>query len=101
MTASKKRTNTAIRLIRKQTRGFRVGEWLYLFGCRVDGELVYGSFYINEIKKHNESTRTFLCRGAPGASSKTWAVMEFPSTYELHRIAGEPLGCIIREEEFA
>lgn len=95
-----KRKNMAIRLIRKRVRGFRQGEWLYLFGCRIDGDLVYGSFYIEEIKKHSESTRTFLCKGVPGASSRNRVLVEFISEHELHRIAGEPLGAIIREDEF-
>lgn len=91
----------AIRLIRKQARGFKVGEWLFLFDCEDthNGLTHRGSYQIGEIKRRTESTLTFMCAGAEG-SSTNWAVLEFPREQEIHRIAGEPLAFIIREDEF-
>lgn len=94
----------AIRLIRKQARGFRVGEWLFLFDCKDSThDVTYrGAYEIREIKWQTESTVTFYCAGVtPLQSSTTWAMVEFLRDQEVHRIAGEPLGYIIHEEELA
>jgi hypothetical protein len=97
-----KRKNSAIRLIRKRARGFRVGECLFLFDCvdPFNGFTYRGSYQIREIKHLTESTVTFICDGTGLHSSTTWACIEFQRDQEVHRIAGEPLGYIIREDEF-
>lgn len=90
----------AIRLIRKQARGFRVGEWLFLFGatCPITGRTFRGAYEISEIKRMSDTTLTFMLDGT-AASSHEWATVEFLRDQEVHRIAGEPLGFIIHEEE--
>lgn len=97
----RKRKNMAVRLIRKQVRGFRQGEWIFFDSFYDDKGPIHGSYYIREIKKHTEATRTFLCEGVRGASTRDWIVVEFLSATELYRIAGEPVAIIIHEEEFA
>jgi hypothetical protein len=91
----------AIRLIRKQARGFRVGEWLFLFNCHdsMSGLTHRGTYQIREIKRQTESTVTFICDGTGVHSSTSWALVEFLRDQEVHRLAGEPLSYIIREEE--
>lgn len=96
---SKKRRNTAIRLIRKKASGFREGEWLYLTNCHSSyyGRM-QGCYFISEIKKMSDEGRTFILRGVEGKSTHNYAVLEFRFTTELYRLAGEPLGYIIQED---
>jgi hypothetical protein len=113
--------NTSARLIRKAARGFRVGEWLYLFESwdGYTGETLSGSWYIDEIKHHTDETVTFMAKPirlvpsgsfyrepdlicpVPGgsliATGTRW--LEFKRDEELHRIAG-PVLYVIREAEF-
>lgn len=119
-----KRTNTAVRLIRKQARGFRDGEWLYLFECydAYNNTTLRGPYLITEVKHHTESTVTFhtkpirhvpfgtiyngldaIVANSPHGTfvASGYRSFEFDRDTELHRIAGEPLTDIIREEEFA
>lgn len=118
-----KHTNTAARLIRKRARGFRVGEWLYLFECydAYDGRTLRGPYLITEIKYHTESTVTFMTKpikhvrfgqtynGLDTTVASTphgtyvaggHRMFEFSRDAELHRIAGAPLAYIIQENEF-
>lgn len=117
-----KRKNMAVRLIRKQARGFRVGEWLYLFECydAYDNSTLRGPYLITEVKRHTELTVTFFTKeirfvpygtkyssidsmvgSAPGGSyvATGYRSFEFDRDAELHRIAGEPLQHIIQAEE--
>lgn len=118
-----KRRNMAIRLIRKQARGFRVGEWLYLFECydAYDNSTLRGAYLITEVKHHTESTVTFVTKPIRFVSFGTrynglstmvasdpngsfiadgHRMFEFDRRAELHRIAGVPLGYVIQEDEF-
>lgn len=100
-----KRRNTNIRLIRKQARGFRTGEILYLHSCDT-GELygtLRGSFMIGEIKHQSDTGVSFFIDACfPGQSTlrptQGHFLVEFARDQLLYRLAGEPLTQIIEEE---
>lgn len=118
-----KQHNTSVRLIRKQARSFRVGEWLFLFECYdgYDNTTLRGPYLITEVKHHTDSTVTFFTKpiqhvrfgkthnGLDTIVGKSphgtyiaggYRSFEFDRGAELHRIAGLPLPEIIREDEF-
>jgi hypothetical protein len=113
----------AVRLIRKQARGFRVGEWLYLFECydAYDGKTLRGPYLITEVKHHTESTVTFMTKpirhvyfgqvysgidtvvaNSPHGTyvAHGHRMFEFSRDAELHRLAGEPVTFVVQENEF-
>jgi hypothetical protein len=100
-----KRKNTAIRLIRKQARGFRTGETLYLYHCDTGDRygVLSGPFEITEIKHQSDMTVSFFIGSIfPGQSTlrptQGLFLVEFKRDELLHRLAGEPLRFLIQEE---
>lgn len=76
-------------LIRKPANRFRVGEYLFLFGCYdpFSGTTHRGPYRIVEIKFHTDETITFF---ATRGGFKHTLHFEFRRTAALHRVT-EPL----------
>lgn len=104
MSKDRKQNNTV--LIRKQARGFRVDEVLFLYNCRdVYHGILSGPFWIREIKHMTDTTVTFIVWPAVGrgfggawkAGVRSYA-LEFLRDQPLHRISGPIVSTIIEEQ---
>jgi hypothetical protein len=101
-----RRTNTNARLIRKQARGFQLGEWMYLFG---DEQILHwsrpmiGSFQVIDIFSGPQDDTLFVVVApyefAVHPSRLEHLSVYVPSQMYLHRIAPDPLAFVLREQE--